>query len=251
MIFNTIVAGGTKKWSKPCLKFSSKSEFTIPFPQNSSSFPDGKIEYSFDGLKWLPITLGDTISSSLDPQNSGLQVFYICGTGNTYIGSLFSGLLAENPVDCSGYVETLLDWESVALEKRISISTGHCFEGLFGEVSALRSGPSIYRRTFLNDYCYGGMFSGCNNLETLPKLFAINLPDYPYYQMFANCAKIMLSETQSDDYPTPYQIPFNNHTITSQGYGALENMFAGTGGTFTGTPELNKTYYLHKSCRIV
>lgn len=251
MIFNTIVAGGTKKWRRPCLKFSSESEFRIPFLQNSSDFPDGKIEFSFDEVEWFPVTSGNTIISDLDRQNSGLQVLYICGTGNTHIGSLFSELQAQTPVDCSGYVETLLDWESVAVERRIHISSEFCFQGLFGNVSALRSGPSIYRRTFLNNYCYSGMFSGCNNLETLPKLFARNLYDFSYDQMFANCAKIMLSETQSDDYPTPYQIPFDNSTIISEGYGALNGMFAGTGGTFTGTPEPNKTYYLHKSCRIV
>ena len=28
-------------------------------------------------------------------------------------------------------------------------------------------------------------------------------------------------------------------------------MFFGTGGTFTGTPGINTTYYLHNSCSVV
>ena len=32
---------------------------------------------------------------------------------------------------------------------------------------------------------------------------------------------------------------------------ALNDMFAGTGGTFTGTPEINTTYYLSTSNTVV
>lgn len=248
MIFNTTLAGGKKKWRRPCLKFSSEGLFQIRFSNLHGL--GGKVEVSFDEVEWRQITGNDTIQSTLDPQNSGLQVLYVCGTGNTNTSDLFNGLGAETLVDCSGYIESVLDWETVALEKRTRIKSEYCFEGLFSEWFALRSAPSILPSTILGNFCCAAMFVNCVNLETLPKLFEKNIPDGAYMQMFEGCSKIMLSETQSDDYPTSYRIPFVKD-IEDVGHDALNGMFANTGGTFSGTPEPNKTYYLHKSCKII
>lgn len=248
MIFNTTLAGSKKKWRRPCLKFSSEGGFQITF--SALKALGGKVEGSFDEVEWRQITSNDTIQSTLDPQNSGLQVFYICGTGNINISRLFLGLDAENLVDCSGYIESVLDWETVALEKRTIIKSEYCFQGLFSALPALRSAPSILRSTILGNFCCSAMFANCENLETLPKLFEKNIPEGAYMSMFEGCSKIMLSETQSDDYPTSYRIPFVKD-IEHVGSSALDGMFANTGGTFSGTPEPNKTYYLHKSCKII
>jgi len=60
--------------------------------------------------------------------------------------------------------------------------------------------------------------------------------------MFANCGFIKISEEQTSLYSIPFSIPSEGEgTIGSS---SLTNMFSNTGGLFTGTPEINKTYYL-------
>ena len=59
--------------------------------------------------------------------------------------------------------------------------------------------------------------------------------------MFYGCRLIKLSTTQTGEYQTPYRIPKSGTGTTATG--ALTEMFANTGGTFTGTPSINTTYY--------
>ena len=70
-----------------------------------------------------------------------------------------------------------------------------------------------------------------------------------YRYMFYGCTKIKLSTTASGTYTKAYRIPKSGTGTTASS--ALNNMFANTGGTFTGTPEINTTYYLDKSNTIV
>ena len=60
--------------------------------------------------------------------------------------------------------------------------------------------------------------------------------------MFLGCTSLKLSSTQTDEYTQEYRIP-SSGTGTSA-TNALINMFTNTGGTFTGTPSINTTYYL-------
>ena len=60
--------------------------------------------------------------------------------------------------------------------------------------------------------------------------------------MFFGCTSLKLSETRTGEYTQEYRIP-------SSGDGThatfdLNRMFESTGGTFTGTPKINTTYYL-------
>lgn len=95
--------------------------------------------------------------------------------------------------------------------------------------------------TTLGIMCYYGMFSGCLNLETLPELPATTLTDYCYEHMFDGNPKIKLSTTQTWEYQTPYRIP-TTWTWTTWTW-SLDEMFGYTWGTFTGTPNINQTYY--------
>ena len=65
----------------------------------------------------------------------------------------------------------------------------------------------------------------------------------------ASCTNIKLSTTKTGEYQTAYRIP-KSGTGTAATI-ALSNMFVNTGGTFTGTPEINTTYYLSTSNTIV
>ena len=95
--------------------------------------------------------------------------------------------------------------------------------------------------TELKEDCYYYMFEGCTSLTKLPELPATTLIGICYGDMFEGCTGIKLSTTQTGEYQTPYRIPTSGTGTTATS--ALTDMFKNTGGTFTGTPEINTTYY--------
>ncbi len=124
-----------------------------------------------------------------------------------------------------------------------------CYERMFYRCPNLVAPPAL-PATDLAVGCYFYMFDSCGNLTSLPALPATYLPKNCYYGMFTLCTKIMLSEEPGGAYATPYAVPFDEEA-SYVGNSALKYMFKGTGGTFTGTPQVNTTYYLHKSNSIV
>ena len=93
------------------------------------------------------------------------------------------------------------------------------------------------------------MFNGCTSLTAALSLPATTLRSRCYFFMFYGCTKIKLSATASGTYTKPYRIPKSGVGTTTSN--ALDGMFANTGGTFKGTPEINTTYYLDESNTIV
>ena len=67
--------------------------------------------------------------------------------------------------------------------------------------------------------------------------------------MFYGCAALKLSSTQTDEYTIKYRIPTSGTGTSAPD--ALTDMFTSTGGTFTGTPEINTTYYLSSDNMVV
>lgn len=93
------------------------------------------------------------------------------------------------------------------------------------------------------------MFRSCISLIQVPALPAITLADHCYYYMFYGCTSLKLSSVKTDEYTQEYRIPSSNTGTTASN--ALTRMFTSTGGTFTGTPEINTTYYLSSDNMIV
>lgn len=115
-----------------------------------------------------------------------------------------------------------------------------CYNNMFYKSSNITTPPAL-PATILAVGCYDSMFLTCNKLEQLPELPATTLAENCYLKMFQWCSKIKVSETQTWEYQTAYRIPTTWTWITATN--ALANMFAGTGWTFTGTPDINTTYY--------
>ena len=118
-----------------------------------------------------------------------------------------------------------------------------CYNSMFSGCTSLTTAPEL-PATELASHCYDSMFMGCTSLTTPPELPATELTSYCYMSMFEGCSSIKLSETQTAEYSIPYSVPSGGNGTTASS--ALYSMFAGTGGTFTGTPEINKTYYLYR-----
>ena len=126
--------------------------------------------------------------------------------------------------------------------------TSNCYSSMFEGCTSLTQAPALPATT-LEDYCYRYMFYGCTGLTQAPALPATTLADYCYQFMFYGCTGLKLSSTQTGEYTVAYRIPTAGTGTTATS--ALTNMFTSTGGTFTGTPEINTTYYLSNTNTIV
>ena len=115
-----------------------------------------------------------------------------------------------------------------------------CYFNMFCACMGLKSTPELPATT-LAEYCYSHMFYGCTGLTTAPKLPATTLAEGCYEGMFNGCTGIKLSTKQMDEYNYVYRIPSSGTGTTAQH--ALDDMFKNTGGTFTGTSDINTTYY--------
>ena len=124
----------------------------------------------------------------------------------------------------------------------------YCYNWMFIGCTSLTHAPALPATT-LADHCYWYMFSGCTSLTQAPTLPATALADYCYQSMFYNCTSLKLSSTKTDEYTQEYRIPSSGNGTTATD--ALTNMFTSTGGTFTGTPEINTIYYLSSDNMIV
>ena len=124
----------------------------------------------------------------------------------------------------------------------------NCYFSMFSNCTALTQAPALPATT-LTEGCYGGMFSGCTALTQAPALPATTLENACYRSMFQGCTSLKLSSTKTGEYTQEYRIP-SSGTGTIYGY-ALTDMFVSTGGTFTGTPAINTTYYLSTDNMIV
>ena len=242
------------------LTFSSPSAFTLS-TANSQKNWNGTIEYSTDTMTWS-IWDGTTTLSA----DGG--ILYLRGTGNTIItgySNAYRWVLSGSNISCLGNIENLLDYATVASGKHPTMAkycygyifygctslisapalpattlTENCYISMFNGCTSLVSAPALPATTLASG-CYKIMFNGCTSLISAPALPATTLASDCYRYMFNRCTSIKLSTAQTVQYQTPYRIPASG-TGTTATY-ALLGMFDDTGGTFTGTPEINTTYY--------
>ena len=123
-----------------------------------------------------------------------------------------------------------------------------CYFNMFYGCTALTRAQSLSATTLV-DGCYRSMFQGCTSLTKAPALPATTLVSNCYRKMFYGCTSLKLSSTQTGEYAQEYRIPTSGTGTTATD--ALTDMFTSTGGTFTGTPEINTTYYLSNTNTVV
>ena len=221
----------------PYLSFIGNEDFTLKIYDDAFKSWDGTLEYSTDTSTWNTWD-GKAISSS------GKNL-YLRGTGNTKITGpsqnwfVFTGTEALK-IACEGNIENLLDYETVSAGGHPTMDGG-CYYNMFYGCTSLTTAPELPATTLANN-CYRYMFEDCTALVSVPALPATTLANYCYQGIFGGCTSIKLSTTKTGEYQTAYRIPKSG--TGSDAIDALNDMFAGTGGTFTGTPEINTTYYL-------
>ena len=123
-----------------------------------------------------------------------------------------------------------------------------CYAEMFNGCTSLTQAPAL-PATMLERMCYTSMFQNCTSLTQAPALPATRLDDECYVEMFSGCSSLKLSATRTGEYTQEYRIPSSGTGATA--LNNLTNMFTSTGGTFTGTPEINTTYYLSSDNMVV
>ena len=226
------------------LEFSSANPFSISAPKNW----DGKLEY-INGHGWKTWD-GSEITSS---ENGSNHRIYLRGTGNSKITGASSTKVAWNitgtNIACNGDIDLLLDYSTVKSGNRPAMAS-YCYSSMFYGCTGLTAAPSLPATT-LAIFCYAFMFYGCTGLTAAPSLPATTLVSQCYDFMFYGCKKLKLSSTASGTYTKSYRIPKSGTGTIASTSSIGSNMFDKTGGTFTGTPEINTTYYLDESNTIV
>ena len=235
-----------KPAGKSYLTFSSISSFTLAVNDRTKHW-NGTLEYFASDKTWTTWDGTTTLSAVGD---DGEYFLYLRGTGNTVItgGYInYKWVLTGDDIVCVGNIESLLDYTIVASGGHPTLAA-NCYNGMFQGCTALTQAPSLPATT-LGDGCYNSMFEGCTSLTQLPSLPATTLEPFCYKYMFQGCTSLKLSSTKTDEYMQEYRIPFSVDGVTTTE--SLLNMFASTGGTFTGTPSINTTYYLSSNNMIV
>lgn len=253
------------------LTFSSPNSFTLKV-NDATKHWDGTLEYSTDASAW---TTWDGTTTIPSVNNDGEYVLYLRGTGNTVITGSSSGrwVLTGSDIKCIGNIENLLDYATVesgvhptmasncyrymfygctSLIKAPALLattlTVNCYYRMFSDCTGLTRAPALPATTLAYD-CYHSMFRNCTRLTQIPALPATVLADNCYASMFRNCTSLKLSTAQTGEYKIAYRIPTTETGTTATD--ALIDMFTSTGGTFTGTPEINTTYYLSSDNMVV
>ena len=235
-----------KPEGKSYLTFSSPKSFILEVYNRTKNW-DGTLEVFTYDKTWTTWD-GTSLLSALN--NDGEYVLYLRGTGNTFISRIGSSgrwVLTGSDISCIGNIENLLDYVSVESGEHPTMAN-KCYGSMFQDCTALTQAPALPATTLSNS-CYYYMFQGCTALTQAPALPATTLADYCYQHMFFGCTSLKLSSTNTGEYTVAYLILTTGAGSTAAN--DVQNMFASTGGTFTGTPAINTTYYLSTDNMIV
>ena len=256
MAFSANAAVGDYVAEKDYLTFTAEeanSSVTLNFRYGSN------FQYKINNSGWQSYTKGTQITL----ENVG---DYVRFSGKDTEFNDYNHVSLTGKVACSGSVMSLrLDGG------RNQGLSDYCFQYMFYGCTSLTQAPELPETT-LAKYCYGAMFGGCTsltkapvlpaknlaascyrymfraceNLTELPALPATTLADYCYGYMFYGCPKICISDQAGTfdgiTYSAEYRIPSTGTGTSAED--ALDDMFYRTGGKFTGTPNINTTYYL-------
>lgn len=191
---NTVTNLGTIKLDDliPYVTFTAESEQT--FNMYCNNFPLGEneyFEYSVGGGQWVRFReIIENIKFGGSHGNLRLRGKSSKGTSlnGAYYGYEYSEIrftTKNSPVDCTGDIRTLIDYENYANAS----TTNARFCKLFFGNEELRTAPSLPAQS-LASRCYYAMFSGSTSLTTAPSLPAETLAENCYDEMFLGCTKL-------------------------------------------------------------
>ena len=202
----------------PYVTFTAEREQTFSMYCNDFTLEENEyFEYSVGGGEWTRFTAivkditfggshGDLRLRGKSSKGTALYTDY------SYEYSEIRFTTKNSPVDCTGDIRTLIDYENYAnanttnarfcklflwnTELRTApalpaetLAVG-CYHAMFYGCTALTTAPEqLPAKTLAND-CYLQMFYGCTSLTTAPKLPAETLANNCYQEMFYGCTSL-------------------------------------------------------------
>ena len=234
--YETVSAGGHPTMAESCYRymFSGCTALTTAPELPATTLVINCYAHMFDSCTAL--TTAPELPATTLANHCYSGMFQVC-TALTTAPALPATTLAGN---CYEYMFDSCRSLTTAPALPATTLANHCYSGMFYGCASLTTAPALPATT-LADHCYRYMFYGCTSLTTAPALPATTLADHCYQNMFDGCTKIKFSTTKTGEYPIAYRIPTSGTGATA--WLALDDMFTNTGGTFTGTPSINTTYY--------
>lgn len=121
----------------------------------------------------------------------------------------------------------------------------NAYSAMFKNCVSLKNASIILPSNTNSSSIYSNMFEGCSALTTAPTFtnlstsFELSRISY-FTNMFLGCSSLKVNQngTGTKIFTSPYKTSGSTTDIKI----FVENMFAGTGGTFTGTPTAGNTY---------
>ena len=245
------------------LLFYSPNEIRLSVYNKTKNW-NGALYYSTDHETWTTWNGQTEISSAL---SNGFHKLYLRGAGNSYItgnSARSNGrfIISGQGIVCVGDLINLFDYAyppsyigqqyalawlfqncgniefdlTMTAPAQSWYALSHTFENCVAMKKILKTN---YQATMGRE-TYSYMYIGCISLEQLPSFQSESFANSSLISMFNGCTHIKLSTEQTGEYQTEYRIPVSG---TATNTGSTDNMFANTGGTFTGTPTINTTYY--------
>ena len=239
------------------LTFSSEDDFTIAIYNKKKNW-NGTLYTSTDATTWTEWDGKNAVSSS-----NGL--LYLRGSNNTYytrsVGSQGKLVItATSGVNCSGNLETILDWETVenglhptlefygmnymfmdcsalvsAPELLFDDVPTYALSYLFENCVNLVNGPSILPATTVASAAYQGMFYNCPSLVNGPsEISATTLYRATCRDMFYGCSSLVIG-------PEICATTYSNTAVSSVGDGPLYRMFYNCSSLVRGPLIINAT----------
>ena len=242
--YKTVSAGGHPTMAGPCYNsmFDGCTALTTAPELPATTLTEGCYNGMFNGCTSL--TTAPALPATTLASYCYAYMFGGC-TSLTTTPALPATTLAER---C--YISMFYGCTSLTTAPELPATTlaESCYQYMFYGCTSLTTAPELPATT-LAERCYISMFEGCTSLTTVPALPATTLAESCYRYMFYGCTKIKLSTAQTGEYQTAYRIPTSGTGTTVSN--ALNNIFANTGGTFKGSPEINTTYYLSTNNTVV
>lgn len=196
------------------------------------SIPDKPIKYSKDLNTWTDISFVYGGKSKI-VLNKGEKV-YLKGNNSTYGRRVSTSrhtyyshaqILSSGNIDVMGNIMSLVYGDNF-INNNIIESSYTFLQLFYRNIKLVNANDLILPATTLADYCYSGMFSGCEALKTAPELPATTLAKSCYANMFYYCTKLTTA---------PSILPAT--TLTAYCYNSMfESCFA-----LTTAPELPAT----------
>lgn len=180
-----------------------------------------QIYYYIDGTQdWQLYTFGVHINLK-----AGQKVFFKGDNASFSISiASYIHVSSTDTINAGGNVMSLLDSSC----ESTTIPTNYCFAGLFYGCNGLLKCPKLPATT-LKEGCYYNMFYNCNSLVYVPDLPSTEtLPTDCYHSMFANCTSLVINDASATGYTQQWKIPKAGYFTAQQSQSSMFYNCAGT-----------------------